>query len=170
MESRARNIRARNIRVLTSSFATMAVLAPVAVFAPSALASPSPALAPVPAAAPAAAETQRPARVRVKRAWVRGRYLHVHGTVRCDAKYDRGRLILIAQQPGGPHVGHKPLKSPGRTKVRCDGRRHHWSTWHSSRSHADAKGHWRRYKRVFITGILIGPKPPRYVDARVIAR
>jgi hypothetical protein len=180
MKSKARSIPVLTPSFATLSFAALAVLAPAVAAAPSALASsepdpasvlapfeaPEPVWAPVPA--PDMAEAR--ARVRVTHAWVKGRYLHVHGTVKCKAKYNRGRLILIAMQAAGPHVGHKPLKSPGRTNVRCDGYRHHWDTWHSSRSHEDAKGNWRRGKPVYITGVLVGPKPPLTVSDRVVPR
>lgn len=113
---------------------------------------------------------ERPSWVRVTHAWVKGRYLYVHGTVKCKAKYSTGKLFLVAQQPGGPHVGPKPLKSPGRTKVRCDGYRHHWRTSHSSRSHENAKGKWRRGKTVYVTGVLVGPKPSLTVDDQGVPR
>ncbi|MEW2352302.1 hypothetical protein [Spirillospora sp. NPDC029432] len=169
----------RGARALTSSAAALAVLAPAAAVltAVPAAAEPVPVPAPAhliskqrPKAAAPPAKAQRAARVNVTHAWIRGRILYVHGTVKCKAKGHRGRLVLIAQQPGGPHVGPKPLKSPGRTGVRCDGDRHRWSTWHSSRSHEHAKGKWRRGKPVQITGALVGPKPTLNVDDRVRPR
>lgn len=158
------------IRGLASAVAALAVLAPGTALAPAAQAAPERPAAEAAEASAAQAQHPHRARVRVRGAWIRHRHLHVYGAVKCHSKHHRGRLILIAQQHGGPHVGPKPLKSRGEARVRCDGHWHKWHTRHSDRDHHHAKGRWLRGRTVHLTGTLIGPRPTHYMSAGVVPR
>ncbi|MDL4770775.1 MULTISPECIES: hypothetical protein [Thermomonosporaceae] len=149
------SITTRWIGGLTAATATAAAAALAVPTA--ALAAPAaPATAATTATASATTAAAARARVRVTGASIRGTTLRVTGTVFCSSRSHWVRLVVIAQQPGGPTVGWRPLKSRGETRVRCDRHFHTWSTLHSSRA-PGARGNWRHGRRVHVTGTLLVP-------------